>query len=64
METTEQRMMRPEDYGRRVAISRAQIYNFLHRGMPSVKLGRSRRVLVAEADAWIIEHGSTAGDAA
>lgn len=48
--------MRPERYAQRVDQSRAQIYKFLAQGMPSLKLGRSRRVLVAEADAWLVDH--------
>lgn len=48
--------MRPERYAQRTDLSRAQIYKFLAQGMPSLKLGRSRRILVADADAWLITH--------
>lgn len=40
-----------EHYG----ICRASVYNLLHRGMPSVQIGRSRRFRLAEVDTWLAE---------
>lgn len=33
--------------------SRAQIYNFLRRGLPSLKLGRSRRFRLDQVTIWL-----------
>lgn len=40
-----------EHYG----ICRASVYNLLHRGMPSMTIGRSRRFRLVEVDAWLAE---------
>jgi excisionase family DNA binding protein len=37
-------------------VSRAHVYNLLQRGLPSVKLGRSRRFDVEAADAWAAQN--------
>lgn len=34
-------------------LSRATVYNLLSRGLPSVKIGRSRRFRLSEVDAWL-----------
>lgn len=52
------RAMRPENYARRLDVSRALVYRWIGAGLPSIKLGRARRVLVAEADAWLLEHAA------
>lgn len=35
------------------SLSRATIYNLMDRGMPSVKIGRSRRFRLAAVDQWL-----------
>lgn len=44
---------RPEQFAERVEVSRAQVYKWLANGMPSLKLGRSRRIDPAEGIAWL-----------
>lgn len=34
-------------------VSRATIYNLLDRGLPSIKIGRSRRFRLSDTDAWL-----------
>lgn len=46
-------------------ISRAHVYNLMARGLPSVKLGRSRRFRLAECDQWLdAQQAPTDSDAA
>lgn len=55
MDTAPEGWARPEQYARHIDSSRATVYELLAQGMPSIKLGRSRRINVAAADAWIAE---------
>lgn len=43
-----------------LGISRAGVYNLLHRGLPSVKIGRSRRFDPAAVEAWLSERQEAA----
>lgn len=45
-------------------VSRAHVYNLMNRGMPSVKLGRSRRFRLSETDSWLEGQQSAATSAA
>jgi excisionase family DNA binding protein len=51
---------RPEQFAERVEVSRAQVYKWLADGMPSLKLGRSRRIDPAEGLAWLREQNEVA----
>ncbi len=44
---------RPEQFAQRVEVSRAQVYKWLADGMPSLKLGKSRRIDPVEGIAWL-----------
>lgn len=44
---------RPEQFADRTSVSRAQVYKWLADGMPSLKLGKSRRIDPAEGIAWL-----------
>ena len=41
-------------------VSERQIGNLLHQGLPSRKIGRSRRFIAAEVDAWLLQRGEAA----
>lgn len=43
--------------------SRQHVYNLLHRGLPSLKLGRSRRFRVAAAESWLEDQQGGGSDA-
>ena len=45
-------------------VTRQTIYNQMKRGMPSIKVGRSRRFRLAEVDAWIEAQQTEVGGAA
>jgi len=49
------RLLSPERLADHWDCSRAHIYRLLQQGMPSLKLGRARRIRVADAEAWIAE---------
>lgn len=49
----ETRLITAGDLADRWGCSRQHVYNLLHRGLPSLKLGRSRRFRVADAEAWL-----------
>ncbi|CAN5618911.1 hypothetical protein BH10ACT1_BH10ACT1_19900 [soil metagenome] len=34
-------------------VSRAHVYNLISVGLPTKKIGRARRIRIAEADAWL-----------
>ncbi len=47
-------LLRPEEGARALGVSRARIYEMLARGdIRSIKIGRSRRIPVAEIKNWI-----------
>ncbi len=49
------RLLTPNDLAERWSCSRAYVYKLLDEGLPSLKLGRSRRIRVADADAWLAQ---------
>jgi excisionase family DNA binding protein len=44
----------------RWSMSRATIYRALEDGLPSLKLGRSRRIRLSDADQWLNEQAGAA----
>lgn len=50
----------PEQWGQRWQFSRGMVYKLLERGLPSIKVGRSRRIPVLAADRWMRAHGGDA----
>lgn len=53
-------LLRPDRLAERWDCSRQYIYDCMSRGLPSVKLGRARRIRVADADAWLESQGGGA----
>lgn len=51
---------KPEQFAARTSVSRAQVYKWLADGMPSLKLGKSRRIDPAEGIAWLREQNEVA----
>jgi excisionase family DNA binding protein len=45
-----------EELGERWRLSRSRIYELLGQGLPSVKLGRARRFITSDVDAWLLAH--------
>jgi excisionase family DNA binding protein len=43
----------------RWSMSRATIYRALEDGLPSLKLGRSRRIRLSDADQWLNEQAAS-----
>lgn len=53
------RLLRIDELAERWGVSRGWIYGAIQRGaLPTVKLGRSRRVRVADADRFVAELAS------
>jgi excisionase family DNA binding protein len=47
-------LLRPEEGAEAIGVSRAKFYELMSRGeIRSIKVGRSRRVPLAELNAWI-----------
>ena len=53
------RLVRPETYAQHIESSRAFVYKLMSEGLPSMKLGRSRRIRVADADAWLAQRADS-----
>lgn len=49
------RLITANELAERWGISRASIYNLIHRGLPSVKIGRARRYDPTACDAWLTD---------
>jgi excisionase family DNA binding protein len=47
-----------DQFADRWSLSRASVYRLLNDGLPSIKVGRSRRLLSAAADAWLLERSA------
>lgn len=60
METDPPTLLRPERFADVVDVSRATVYAWLAEGLPSLKLGRSRRIDVTEGLAWLRERSEVA----
>ena len=53
-------LLRPEEVARRCNLSRTKVYELIKRGdLPSIRIGRCRRIPVVELEAWIAQrmHG-------
>lgn len=48
-------LLSPEGLATRWSVSRVFIYKCMERGLPTVKLGRTRRIRVGDADRWLAE---------
>lgn len=48
------------ELARRYGISEAHVYNLLHRGLPSLKVGRCRRFKIDETDAFFASQPAAA----
>ncbi len=55
--TPEPRWMRLADYARARAISLRTLHNRIAEGLPTSGEGHARRILVADADAWLRMRG-------
>lgn len=49
-------LIKVQDLADYLNVSRSTIYNLIHRGMPSIPIGASRRFRVADVEQWIDEH--------
>jgi excisionase family DNA binding protein len=50
---TAHRLLTADELADHLNVSRAQVYNFLRQGLPSLKLGRSRRFRLADVTDWL-----------
>ncbi len=54
--------MRALPYAARVGLSERTVWKLIHRGLPTVGKGRSRRVDVKRADVWLRNEQATVDD--
>jgi excisionase family DNA binding protein len=54
------RLITPDDLAARWSICRAEVYRLLRQGLPSVKIGRARRIPIDEAEAWLLDRQQAA----
>lgn len=47
------RLLTADELADHLNVSRAQVYNFLRLGLPSLKLGRSRRFRLSDVSVWL-----------
>ncbi len=45
-----------EEVAKMLGITREHVYTLIDKGLPTLKLGRSRRILSDDLDAWLKEH--------
>lgn len=57
---TGDRLFTGEELADYLNVSRAQVYNFLRRGLPSLKLGKSRRYRLSDVTTWLDQFNETA----
>ena len=50
---SDHRLLSAAELAEHYGICRASVYNLLNQGLPSIKIGRSRRFRLAEVDAWL-----------
>jgi hypothetical protein len=55
--------MKVEAYGARVGLSRRTVFTRIDEGLPTIGQGKSRRVDVARADAWLGARGERVDNA-
>lgn len=48
----------PNDFALRLKVSPRTVKRWLKQGLPSVCVGRSRRILTDQADAWLLAGGA------
>jgi excisionase family DNA binding protein len=48
----------PEEYSEKLGIGRTLVFALIKKGLPSIKIGRLRRILIEQADAWILAGGA------
>lgn len=53
MHPTTPRLVSAAELAEHYGVSRATVYNLLDRGLPSIKIGRSRRFRLDATDAWL-----------
>jgi hypothetical protein len=61
-EISEPIYLRVADYAKRVSLSERTVWNFIVQGLPTIGTGRTRRVAVADADAWLRDRRETVDD--
>lgn len=49
----DERFLTAAELAERWGVTRATIYNLMARGLPSVSIGRCRRFIRGDADAWL-----------
>ena len=47
-----------DEYAERLKVSRGTVFAWLKAGLPSIKAGATRRIIVARADAWLEAGGA------
>lgn len=47
-----------DEYAERLKVSRGTVFSWLNAGLPSIKAGATRRIIVARADAWLEAGGA------
>lgn len=56
----DRRLVDAESLAEYLGICRASVYNLLDRGLPSIKIGRSRRFRLTDVDEWLDADRKTA----
>lgn len=56
----DRRLRDAEELAEYLGICRASVYNLLDRGLPSIKIGRSRRFRLTDVDEWLDADRKTA----
>ena len=46
-------LLTAEELAEHLNVSRAQVYNFMRRGLPSLKVGKSRRFRLSDVTPWL-----------
>lgn len=57
------RLLKAESLAQHWDCSRQFVYKLLSQGMPSVKIGRARRIRLSDAEAWLAAQQSKGGGA-
>lgn len=59
--TDQHRLLTPAELADLWSITRQQVYKLMsHRGLPSVQIGTSRRLRLADVEAWLAEQNGGA----
>lgn len=54
-------LLSADELAARWSVTRAHIYNLMARDLPSVKVGRCRRIRVGDAEAWLAAQQEATG---